>query len=48
MVASIAGAGAGTTKLILDGKDITNSVKTYLNNNKTTEQGQAFKAAIGK
>jgi uncharacterized coiled-coil DUF342 family protein len=48
MVASIAGAGAGTTKLILDGKDITNSVKTYMNNNKTTEQGQAFKAAIGK
>jgi len=48
MVASIAGAGAGTTKLILDGKDITNSVKTYMNNNKTTEQGQAFKAAISK
>jgi uncharacterized coiled-coil DUF342 family protein len=48
LVASIAGAGAGTTKLLLDGKDITNSVKTYMNNNKTTEQGQAFKAAIGK
>ena len=48
MVASIAGAGAGTTKLILDGKDITNSIKTYMNNNKTTEKGQAFKAAIGK
>ena len=48
MVASIAAAGPNTTKLILDGKDITNSVKTYMNNNKTTGQAQGFKAAIGQ
>ena len=48
MVASIAGAGAGTTKLILDGKDITNSVRTYVNKTKGSQTGQTFKQAIAQ
>jgi hypothetical protein len=48
MVASIAGAGAATTKLILDGKDITNSVRSYVNKTKGSQTGQTFKQAIAQ